>query len=300
MDYRTTVTLLLSLWSQFPLQWQSDVHLRAALTHLHSPLHPFLHPHLNSSEHEATAPGSNVQNRCHPCVALFCQPYVSGEGLNYACPHTYPPGYTARFVCWRRAAIVGGKLSIELPLVVNMIVLPGQVHGSFCASAVIRKYTNASNTDTQSTLSSDGSVNKVENTGVTSLKDFHMSNAVLFPLPANEDTVSQPVKAWNMGRESGFLYPSSLAMSCAGMYLRCLPVPKATQISVSSRLTTVDTARTRTSVSTISKIILRHPLFAEPTAWKSILVSASSCVHGARDEMSWRTREHSKLWPHVV
>ena len=124
---------------------------------------------------------------------------------------------------------------------------------------------NASNTDMQSSLSSDGSVNKVENTSVIPLKDFHMSNAVFFSLPANDDTVSQPVKAWNMGRESAFSYPSSLAMSCAGMYLWCLPVPKATQISVSSRLTTVDTARTRTSVSKVRKMSLRYPLFAEST-----------------------------------
>ena len=40
-------------------------------------------------------------------------------------------------------------------------------------------------------------------------------------------------------------------------------MPKATQISVSSRLTTVDTARTRTSVSKVRKMILRYPLFAE-------------------------------------
>ena len=137
----------------------------------------------------------------------------------------------------------------------------------------------------QSSLNSDGSVNKVENTGV--------SNAVFFPLTANDDTVSQPVKAWNMGRESAFSYPSSLAMSCAGMYLRCLPLPKAAQISVSSRLTTVDTARTRTSVSTVRKMVVRYPLFAESTAWRSILVSASACVHGERDEMSWQTREPS-------
>ena len=59
-------------------------------------------------------------------------------------------------------------------------MLPDQVHGSFCASAVVQSTTNASNTDMQSSSSSDGSVIKVENTGVISLKDFHMSNAVFF------------------------------------------------------------------------------------------------------------------------
>ena len=117
--------------------------------------------------------------------------------------------------------------------------------------------TNASSTDMQSSLSSDGSVNKVENTGVNSYV-----KCSLFPLSANDDTV----KAWKMGRESDFSYPSSLAMSCGGMYLRCLPVPKTTQISMSSRLTTVHTARMRTSVSTVRKMILQYPLFAETTA----------------------------------
>ena len=55
----------------------------------------------------------------------------------------------------------------------------------------------------QASLILVGCVDKVRNTAVTSLKDFQMSNAVLFPLPANDDTVSQPVKAWNMGSERG-------------------------------------------------------------------------------------------------
>ena len=86
----------------------------------------------------------------------------------------------SHIVCWRRTTLVGGNLSIDLPLVVNMLFL-----AKFTVVSVqVRSYkstTNASNTDTQSSLSSDGPVNKVENTGVTSLKDFHMSNAVFFP-----------------------------------------------------------------------------------------------------------------------
>ena len=135
---------------------------------------------------------------------------------------------------------------MDLTLVVKMCFL-----AEFTVVSVqVRSYsstTYVSNTDMQSSLNADGSVIKVENTGVTLSKDFHMSNAVFFPRPANDDTVSQPVKAWNMGSARAFSLPSSFAMSCAGIYLRCLPVPNATQISVSSRNTTVDTARTRTS-----------------------------------------------------
>ena len=65
----------------------------------------------------------------------------------------------------------------------------------------------------KSSLKLDGFVDRVENTAVTSLKAFQMSNAVFFPLPANDETVSQPVKAWNMGSARAFSPPSVVAMS---------------------------------------------------------------------------------------
>ena len=64
----------------------------------------------------------------------------------------------------------------------------------------------------QASLILAGCVDKANNT-VTSLKDFQMSNDVFFPLPANDDTVSQPVKAWSMGSERAFSSPSAVAMS---------------------------------------------------------------------------------------
>ena len=136
-------------------------------------------------------------------------------------------------------------------------MLPGQVHGSFCASAAIQKY----NKCLQHRHAVVIELRWVRHQGTEYRCDLFEKlpyvKCSLFSLPANDDTVSQPVKAWNMGRDSAFSYPITLAMSCAGMYLRCSPVPKATQILVSSRLTTVDTARTRTSVSKVRKMILR-------------------------------------------
>ena len=86
---------------------------------------------------------------------------------------------------------------MDLTLVVKMCFL-----AEFTVVSVqVRSYsstTYVSNTDMQSSLNADGSVIKVENTGVTLSKDFHMSNAVFSPRPANDDTVSQPVKEWNM------------------------------------------------------------------------------------------------------
>ena len=99
-------------------------------------------------------------------------------------PSCYDPYHCARFVCWRRAALFGGKLLIHLPLVVDMCFL-----ARFTVISVqVQSYkstTNASNTDMQSLLNSYGSVNKVENTGVTSLKDVRMSKSQSFP-PASK------------------------------------------------------------------------------------------------------------------
>ena len=140
------------------------------------------------------------------------------------------------FCVLERAALGGGKLSIDLPLGVNMCFL-----AKFTVVSVqVQSYKstiNASYTDTQSSLSSDGSVNKVENAGVISLKDFDMSNAVFFSLPANDDTVLQP---WNMGRESAFSYSSSLAMStqeCTSGVCQCRKGPRFRCLLGSQQLT---------------------------------------------------------------
>ena len=168
-------------------------------------------------------------------------------------------------MCWRRAALGGGKLSVDLPLVVNMCFL-----AKFTVVSVqVQSYkstTNASNTDMQSLLSSDGSVNKVENTGVTSMKDFHMSNAVFF-FPCQQTTTQcHNRKGMEHGKGECLFISKFFSDVMRKKYLRSLPVTKATQISVSSGLTTVDTARTTTSVSTVRKMILRYPLFNESTA----------------------------------
>ena len=80
----------------------------------------------------------------------------------------------------------------------------------------------------KSSLKLHGFVDKVDNTAVTSLIDFQMSNAVFSPLPANDETVLQPVK----GSARAFSPPSVVAMSSAGIYLKCLPVTNATHSSV--------------------------------------------------------------------
>ncbi len=66
-------------YCQSPEQKQSAVHLRAALKHLHLPVHPFLQPHRISSEHDCDASGRVVHNGCHP-VSTFFHPQSAGLG----------------------------------------------------------------------------------------------------------------------------------------------------------------------------------------------------------------------------
>ena len=40
----------------------------------------------------------------------------------------------------------------------------------------------------------------INNASVSSSSDVHVDHAVFFPCPAKLDTVSQPVKAWNISR----------------------------------------------------------------------------------------------------
>ena len=78
---------------------------------------------------------------------------------------------------------------------------------------VYRSTTYVSRIHMKSSLKLHGFVDKVDNTAVTSLIDFQMSNVVFFPLPANDEAVLQPVQGWNMGNTGAFSPPSVVAMS---------------------------------------------------------------------------------------
>ena len=84
-----------------------------------------------------------------------------------------------------------------------------------------------------------------------------MSQAVFLPLPAKKETVSQLVRAWNMGKTKALSRPSDAAMVWTAMFCGCFPVPCATQSSSAGILLTMDTAKTTTSVSLVLIIILR-------------------------------------------
>ncbi|KAG0720230.1 hypothetical protein GWK47_006875 [Chionoecetes opilio] len=79
MDARRVAVVVVQLVTTWLLKLQSDVHFRSALTHLQSPLHPFLQPHRSNSEQDTAASGNNVHNGSHPPEVFFFHPHNSGE-----------------------------------------------------------------------------------------------------------------------------------------------------------------------------------------------------------------------------
>ena len=70
-----------------------------------------------------------------------------------------------------------------------------------------------SSTDMQTLSKLVGRVTSLAKTSVAALNDLYVSKAVFLPFPANDETVSQPVKAWNMGRACAFSAPKEVAIS---------------------------------------------------------------------------------------
>ena len=90
--------------------------------------------------------------------------------------------------------------------------------------------------------------------GIASSNTFQVSHVDFLPFVPKDDTVSHPVYAWNIGRNRDLSGSRDVAISCAGMYLKCRPVPKATQSSWMSISTVAVTAKTTESVSTVRRI----------------------------------------------
>ena len=102
--------------------------------------------------------------------------------------------------------------SINLAFDVNMCFLAE----SIVVSSLPRSYigtTYDSSTDMQTLSKLVGRVTSITKTSVTALNDLHVSKAVFLPFSANDETVSQPVKAWNMGRACAFSAPKEVAIS---------------------------------------------------------------------------------------
>ena len=94
----------------------------------------------------------------------------------------------------------------------------------------------------------------------------------VFPFKAKNETVSQSVTAWKVGKALDLSAPRLEAIAWAAVYLKCFPVPNATHSSSTFISSTTEIASTTTSVSAIRIIIFF-------SAWRNTRVSASSWVH---------------------
>ena len=69
------------------------------------------------------------------------------------------------------------------------------------------------------------------NTGDTSGRAFHVSNADILPFPANDDVVSDPLKAWKYNKPLDQSSPRAIAMAVSYNISEVLTNSKASQTS---------------------------------------------------------------------
>ena len=67
------------------------------------------------------------------------------------------------------------------------------------------------------TLPVVGIIDSVHRADVASPYAYHADQAVRFPLPANDEVTSHPVKAWNFRKATAFSVSKCLSHSCCVM-----------------------------------------------------------------------------------
>ena len=124
-----------------------------------------------------------------------------------------PPWYTALLTCSFSAALVGGMSSIERLLLVNSCCLaPFTSVWSLVLSYI--SMTKCSMVAMWLSAISEGAQERARKLVVTSSNVCQVCHAVILPIPLKEDTVSQPVILWNIGRLLDRKGPSAEAISC--------------------------------------------------------------------------------------
>lgn len=120
--------------------------------------------------------------------------------------------------------------------------------------------------------------------GVTSLYSCQACQADCLPFPTKAEVVSQPLSAWNTGRQRALVSPRETHTLLTLMKWKCFPIPKGIQMSASDlsviSRSNFPTRITTTSVSTVRIRTLVQPDCRACSTWITILVSASSWLHG--------------------
>ena len=157
------------------------------------------------------------------------QPQSLGDGrtrsLIIAWPQSKPPGNTARLICCSRAAFVGGWPCIWRPLRVNRSWIVSLMQ----MNVLVRSYRRMVNRSNLFTVSSDTRSGVLLISVKVRVRPWwvsHVFHAVFLLNMESEETVLQPVKAWNIGSASDLCGPSDVAISSAAMYRKWSQVPK--------------------------------------------------------------------------
>ncbi len=112
-----------------------------------------------------------------------------------------------RQLSWRVAVTTLGMFSKDLAFLENSSCLTSLTS----VKLLVRSYisiTNRSITLMHASSISSGIIISASRMGVSSAEyTFHTSHAVFFPLPLKKDTVSHPVRAWNIGNTRAFCRP---------------------------------------------------------------------------------------------
>ena len=120
--------------------------------------------------------------------------------------------------------------------------------------------------------------------GVTSFYSCQVCQADCLPFPTNAEVVLQPLSAWNTGRQRALVSPRETHTLLTLIKWKCFPIPKAIQMSASDlsaiSRSNFPTRITTTSVSTVRIRTLVQPDCRACNTWITILVSASSWLHG--------------------
>jgi len=193
---------------------------------------------------------------------------------------------TDLWICWYRAAWVGGKASsVFFPLVKSRSLLSLTLDRPQPLLYITTTNRSRVCMCSDCRLSCCGSLLRATSVLVSPVVLCQADQAVFLTHPRMCETVSQPVTAWNSDREMHLDGPN-WAARINGNVTNLFSVPRHTHSSYRPSDANRWMARMTTSLSTVRTKAIWWPWLAAWARWSSILVSPSASLHGWRPEMS--------------
>ena len=170
---------------------------------------------------------------------------------------------------------VGGSLSIPLLCLQNssflssLVEWQGQVSSYIMAAilSILRKRSESTSRCWKGSSARNASVR------VTSLYSYQACQTECLPFPTNAEVISQPISAWNTGRQRALVSQREAHTLLTLIKVKCFPIPKAIQTSASDLCdqSTKHSTKITTSVSTVLTRTLVQPDCRAYITWITIL-----------------------------